>query len=37
MEVNYKGILTKNFSVNVVYTIMFFIKHGTNEETYRVK
>ena len=27
----------KNFSVNEVYSVMFFIKKGSNAETYRVK
>lgn len=37
MELNYKGILPKNFSVNEKYSIMLFIKQGSNAETYRVK
>jgi transitional endoplasmic reticulum ATPase len=37
MEINYKGILPKNFSVDQEYTIMLFIKQGSNAETYRVK
>ena len=37
MEINYKGILPKNFSVDEKYTIMLFIKQGSNAETYRVK
>ena len=37
MEINYKGILPKNFSVDENYTIMLFIKQGSNAETYRVK
>jgi transitional endoplasmic reticulum ATPase len=37
MELNYKGMLTKNFSLNEKYSIMLFIKQGSNAETYRVK
>ncbi len=37
MEVNYQGILPKNFSVNEKYSVMLFIKQGSNAETYRVK
>jgi transitional endoplasmic reticulum ATPase len=37
MEIDYTGILPKNFSVNDKYTIMLFIKQGSNAETYRVK
>lgn len=37
MENSYKGILPKNFSVNEKYTVMLFIKQGSNAETYRVK
>jgi len=37
MEINYKGILPKNFSVNEKYAVMLFIKQGSNAETYRVK
>ena len=37
MEVNYKGILPKNFSVNEKYSVMLFIKQGSNAETYRIK
>jgi molecular chaperone DnaK len=32
-----KGILPKNFSVNEKYSVMLFIKQGSNAETYRVK
>lgn len=32
-----RGILPKNFSVNEKYSIMLFIKQGSNAETYRVK
>ena len=34
---NYKGILPKSFSVNEKYSVLFFIKQGSNAETYRVK
>lgn len=34
---NYKGILPKNFSVDDKYSVMLFIKQGSNAETYRVK
>ena len=37
MDINYKGILPKNFSVNEKYSVMLFIKQGSNAETYRVK
>ena len=37
MELTYKGILPKNFSVNEKYAVMLFIKQGSNAETYRVK
>ena len=37
MEATYKGILPKNFSVNEKYSVMLFIKQGSNAETYRVK
>lgn len=37
MDINYKGILPKNFSVNEKYSVMLFIKKGSNAETYRVK
>lgn len=37
MEINYKGILPKNLSVNEKYSVMLFIKQGSNAETYRVK
>jgi transitional endoplasmic reticulum ATPase len=37
MEINYKGILPKNFSVNDIYSIMFFLKQGSYAEAYRVK
>ena len=32
-----QGILPKNFSVDEKYTVMLFIKQGSNAETYRVK
>ena len=34
---NNKGKLPKNFSVNDKYSVMLFIKQGSNAETYRVK
>jgi transitional endoplasmic reticulum ATPase len=37
MDINYKGILPKNFSVAEKYSVMLFIKKGSNAETYRVK
>ncbi|MBK9984465.1 MAG: AAA family ATPase [Saprospiraceae bacterium] len=37
MDIHKKGILPKNFSVDEEYTVMLFIKHGSNAETYRVK
>lgn len=37
MEPNYKGILPKNFSVDEKYSVMLFIKQGSNAETFRVK
>ena len=37
MQNNSKGILPKNFSVNEKYSVMLFIKQGSNAETYRVK
>lgn len=33
----YKGILPKGFSINDKYSILLFIKQGSNAETYRVK
>lgn len=33
----YKGILPKGFSLDEKYSVMFFIKQGSNAETYRVK
>lgn len=37
MEANYIGILPKNFSVNEKYSVLLFIKQGSNAETYRIK
>ncbi len=37
MDAQQQGILPKNFSVNEKYSIMLFIKQGSNAETYRVK
>ena len=37
MEPLKQGILPKNFSVNEKYSVMLFIKQGSNAETYRVK
>lgn len=37
MELNYKSVLPKNFSVNEKYNVLLFIKQGSNAETYRVK
>jgi transitional endoplasmic reticulum ATPase len=37
MENSYKGMLPKNFSVDEKYSVVFFIKQGSNAETYRVK
>jgi len=34
---NYKGILPKGFSIDEKYSILLFIKQGSNAETYRVK
>lgn len=34
---NSKGILPKGFSINDKYSILLFIKQGSNAETYRVK
>ncbi len=34
---NYPPILPKHFSVNEKYSILLFIKHSSNAETYRVK
>lgn len=37
MEMQYQGKLSKNFLVNNEYSVMLFIKQGSNAETYRVK
>lgn len=37
MDVKYKGILPKAFSINDKYSILLFNKQGSNAETYRVK
>jgi len=37
MDSNYTGILPKSFSVNEKYKVIFFIKKGSNAETYRIK
>jgi transitional endoplasmic reticulum ATPase len=37
MKEQNKGILPKNFSVDEKYSVMLFIKQGSNAETYRVK
>jgi transitional endoplasmic reticulum ATPase len=37
MDIKKQGILPKNFSVNEKYSVMLFIKQGSNAETYRVK
>ncbi|MCE1169576.1 MAG: AAA family ATPase [Sphingobacteriia bacterium] len=37
MDVKYKGILPKGISINDKYSILLFIKQGSNAETYRVK
>jgi transitional endoplasmic reticulum ATPase len=37
MDIQNLGILPKNFSVDEKYTVMLFIKQGSNAETYRVK
>lgn len=34
---NYKGILTKGFLIDEKYSVLLFIKQGSNAETYRVK
>jgi transitional endoplasmic reticulum ATPase len=36
-DIQKQGILPKNFSVNEKYSVMLFIKQGSNAETYRVK
>ena len=37
MDTSKQGRLSKNFLVNEQYSVMFFIKLGSNAETYRVK
>ncbi len=37
MDKQKQGILPKNFSIDEKYSIMLFIKQGSNAETYRVK
>ena len=37
MDIQKQGILPKNFSVNEKYSVLLFIKKGSNAETYRVK
>lgn len=37
MSLSTKGILPKGFSINDKYSILLFIKQGSNAETYRVK
>jgi transitional endoplasmic reticulum ATPase len=37
MDIEYKGILPKNFTVDERYSVMLFIKQSSNAETYRVK
>ena len=37
MDIQKQGILPKNFSVIEKYSVMLFIKQGSNAETYRVK
>lgn len=37
MDIHKHGILPKNFSVDEKYSVMLFIKQGSNAETYRVK
>jgi transitional endoplasmic reticulum ATPase len=34
MDINYKGILPKNFSVDEKYSVMLYIKQGSNAVTY---
>lgn len=34
---NYKGILPKGFSIDTQYSVLLFIKQGSNAEAYRVK
>jgi len=37
MDIQKQGILPKNFSIDEKYSVMLFIKKGSNAETYRVK
>lgn len=37
MAINYKGILPKGFLIDEKYSVLLFIKQGSNAETYRVK
>ena len=37
MDIVNQGILPKNFSINEKYSVMLFIKQGSNAQTYRVK
>ena len=37
MDIQKQGILPKNISINEKYSVMLFIKQGSNAETYRVK
>ncbi len=37
MEQSKKAVLPKNFSIDNKYSVLLFIKHGVNAETYRVK
>lgn len=37
MEIASKGILSKNEVINSKYTVLLFIKNGSNAQTYRVK
>lgn len=37
MENKQEQIIPKNFSINEKYNVLFFIKNGSNAETYRVK
>ncbi|MCZ2130736.1 MAG: endonuclease, partial [Bacteroidia bacterium] len=37
MSLSTKGILPKGFSIDDKYSILLFIKQGSNAETYRVK
>jgi len=37
MAINYKGILPKGYSIDGKYSVLLFIKQGSNAETYRAK